>query len=376
LLPLLGEKTLLQQTALRVADRSVFTRIVMIANVEHRFIISEQLRTVGIANAMTILEPAGGNTAPAVAVAALVAAEASPDAILLVMPVDHFVRNAEAFRRDVETGLTAAAQGHFVLFGVKPTAPATGYGYVFTGPELPTAPGVHVVHRFIEKPTFAAAQQFCRSGDYLWDSGIFLLPVRILLNELERLAPDILAAARAALFASVRDLDFLRLAEAPFQACRSDSLDYAIMEKTDKTVVVPAEFDWNDVGSWSALWDASEKDASGNVSIGDVITEDSSGCYLHGEGPLVAALGVDDLVITAMPDVVLVGAKDRVQDVKKLVERLKSNGHHAATQTQCVHRPWGYYQSVHNGERFQVKRITVNPGGKLSLQKHFHRAEH
>jgi mannose-1-phosphate guanylyltransferase/mannose-1-phosphate guanylyltransferase/mannose-6-phosphate isomerase len=190
------------------------------------------------------------------------------------------------------------------------------------------------------------------------------------------LAPNILDAARAALSNGVRDLDFLRLAEEPLAACRPESLDYAVMEKTDKAVVLPAEFGWSDVGSWSALWDAGEKDASGNVAVGDVIVEDSTGCYLHGEGPLVAALGVDDLVVTAMPDVVLVSAKNRSQDVKTLVQKLKSNGHHAATQTLSVHRPWGYYQSIHTGDRFQVKRITVNPGAKLSLQKHFHRAEH
>jgi mannose-1-phosphate guanylyltransferase/mannose-1-phosphate guanylyltransferase/mannose-6-phosphate isomerase len=376
LLPLLGDKTLLQQTALRVADRSAFERIVMVGNAEHRFIIGEQLRGVGIADATTILEPVGRNTAPAVAVAALVANEISPNAVLLVMPVDHFVRDVDAFRRAVLTGMTAAAQGKLVLFGMRPSEPATGYGYVRVGTELPTAPGVSEVYRFVEKPPLDVAKQYCESGDYLWNSGIFLLPARILLSELERLAPDILNAACSALSSSTRDLDFLRLAEKPFAACQSDSLDYAIMEKTDKAAVVPAEFGWSDVGSWSALWDVGEKDDSGNVAIGDVIVEDSRGCYLHGEGPLVAALGVDDLVVTAMPDVVLVSAKNRTQDVKKLVERLKSNGHHAATQTLCVHRPWGYYQSVHTGDRFQVKRITVNPGGKLSLQKHYHRAEH
>jgi mannose-1-phosphate guanylyltransferase/mannose-6-phosphate isomerase len=376
LLPLLGDKTLLQQTALRVTDRSIFARIIMVGNIEHRFIISEQLRAVGVTDPMTILEPVGRNTAPAIATAALVASESDPDAIMLVMPVDHLVRDAGAFRQTVHAGMTAADDDQLVLFGIPPTGPATGYRYVRVGSELPIASGVHRTERFVEKPTPEAAQQFCAAGDFLWNSGIFLLPAKALLKEMERFAPGILAAARAALMNGARDPDFLRLAEEPFSSCEAKSIDYAVMEKTDKSVVVPAKFDWNDVGSWSSLWDVGEKDSSENVAIGDVIAEDSTGCYLHSDGPLVAALGVDDLVITAMPDVVLVSTRNRVHDVKKLVERLKSNGHHAATQTPCVRRPWGYYQPIHNGERFQVKRITVNPGAKLSLQKHFHRAEH
>ena len=241
---------------------------------------------------------------------------------------------------------------------------------------MPTAPGVCTVHQFIEKPPLSVARQFCETGDYLWNSGIFLLPAKIFIRELERLAPAVRTSVRLALSDSAHDLDFLRLGRKSFAACPEDSIDRAVMEKTDKAVVVPAAFDWNDVGSWSALWEVGEKDSQGNVAIGDVIAEDSSGCYLHGEGPLVAALGVDDLVVTAMPDVVLVSTIGRAQDIKGLVERLKASGHHAAIRTLNAHRPWGYYQSVHNGDRFQVKRITVNPGAKHSLQKHYHRAEH
>jgi mannose-1-phosphate guanylyltransferase/mannose-6-phosphate isomerase len=376
LLPLVGDRTLLQQTALRVGDRSMFAPPLMIANAEHRFIIAEQLRALDMPGATTVLEPEGRNTAPAAAIAALVAFAQSPDAVVLLLPVDHLVRDIGSFRRSIEAGLRAAEVGRLVLFGARPNAPATGYGYIKVGAELSGAPGVREVAQFVEKPDSDSARRYVAAGDHLWNCGIFLFRARVLLAELERLAPEVLVAAESALTGAVRDLDFLRLAAVPFGACPSVSIDYAVMEKTDKAAVVRGEFDWSDVGSWSALWDAGDKDQSGNVAIGDVIAEDATGCYLHGEGPLVAALGVEDLVVTATPDVVLVTTRDRDQDVKRLVTRLKANGHYAATQTLRVHRPWGYYQSIHNGERFQVKRITVNPGAKLSLQKHFHRAEH
>jgi mannose-1-phosphate guanylyltransferase/mannose-1-phosphate guanylyltransferase/mannose-6-phosphate isomerase len=376
LLSLLGEKTLLQQTALRVSDPAMFTGMMVVANAEHRFAVAEQLRGIGLADPTIVLEPFGQNTAPAVALAALVAHESDPDAIILAMPVDHWVGDTAAFRKAVSVGMTAAEAGKFVLFGLRPTSPATGFGYIRASAELAGAPGVHQVAGFVEKPDLPTAERLLAASDHLWNSGIFLLPVRLLIEELSRLAPDILAACRAALAGATRDLDFLRLDESAFRACPSVSLDYAVMEKTDSAAVVPADFDWNDVGSWSALWEMGDKDRSGNVAIGDVVMEDASGCYVRGEGPLVAALGVDDLIITATPDVVLVASKARDQDVAKLVGRLKASGHRSATQTQSVHRPWGYYQSIHAGDRFQVKRITVNPGAKLSLQKHFHRAEH
>ncbi len=376
LLSLLGEKTLLQQTAQRVADPSIFGDAIVVASVEHRFAIAEQLRAAGIAAPTMVLEPFGRNTAPAVAIAALIASETDPDAVILAMPVDHWVPDAAAFCAAVSVGMTAAKSGRFVLFGLRPTAPTTGFGYIRFGDQLDGAPGVHNVAGFVEKPNLVAAGRLLAANDHLWNSGIFLLPVRLLIKELARLAPDMLAACRAALAGASRDLDFLRLEEEAFRTCPSVSLDYAVMEKTNLAAVVPANFDWSDVGSWSALWKMGDKDISGNVAIGDVIMEDASGCYVRGEGPLVAALGVENLIITATPDVVLVASRDRDQDVAKLVGRLKANGHRSATQTQSVHRPWGYYQSIHAGDRFQVKRITVNPGAKLSLQKHFHRAEH
>jgi mannose-1-phosphate guanylyltransferase/mannose-6-phosphate isomerase len=376
LLTLLDDKTLLQQTALRVSDPGLFTEPIVVANAEHRFVIGEQLRAVGIADPTIVLEPCGRNTAPAVATAALVAVDADPDAVILVLPVDHWVPDHAAFRAAVSTGLTAARHGRFVLFGLRPTAPATRFGYIRMGDGLASFPDVHDVANFVEKPDLVMVERFLACNEHLWNSGIFLLPARGFIDELETLAPDVLAACRQSLAGARHDLDFLRLEEHAFETCPSISIDYAIMEKTERAVVVAAAFDWSDIGSWSALWTRGDKDRAGNVAIGDVVLEDASGCYVRGEGPLVAALGVEDLVITATPDVVLVTTRDRDQDVGKLVERLKTNGHRSATQTLSVHRPWGYYQSIHAGDRFQVKRITVNPGAKLSLQKHFHRAEH
>jgi mannose-1-phosphate guanylyltransferase/mannose-6-phosphate isomerase len=376
LLSLLGEKTLLQQTALRVADSSLFADPMVIANAEHRFAIGEQLRAAGISDPTIVLEPFGRNTAPAVAIAALLASQTDPDAVLLVMPVDHWVRDQAAFRAAVSTGLRAARHGRFVLFGLPPTAPATGFGYIRMGEGFAAAPHVRDVAGFVEKPDPVMVERLLACNEHLWNSGIFLLPARLFIDELADQAPMVLAACRKALAAATRDLDFLRLEQAAFEACPSISIDYAIMEKTDKAVVVKAAFDWSDIGSWSALWTMGDKDRSGNVTTGDVVLEDASRCYVRGEGPLVAALGIEDLIITATPDVVLVTTRSRDQDVGKLVERLKTDGHRSATQTLSVHRPWGYYQSIHAGDRFQVKRITVNPGAKLSLQKHFHRAEH
>jgi mannose-1-phosphate guanylyltransferase/mannose-6-phosphate isomerase len=376
LLPLIGSETMLQQTMMRAMDRTRFAAPLVVANQEHRFIIAEQLRALGITDATIVLEPKGRNTAPAAAIAALSAMQRDPEACILIMPADHAIQDVEAFQAAVETGARAAQAGRFVLFGMRPTDPATGYGYIRMGAALAEAPGVHQVAAFVEKPERATAETYLASGDYLWNGGIFLLPAQALVDEFERLAPDLLAHAKAALREASRDIDFLRLDPTAFSKCPSISIDYAIMEKTERAVVVPADFGWTDVGSWSALWDVGEKDQAGNVSVGDVVAEGVTNSYLRSDGPIVAALGVEDLIVVATPDVVLVTPKSRDQDVKLLVERLKADGREAATQAPQVHRPWGFYQSVHNGERFQVKRITVNPGAKLSLQKHFHRAEH
>jgi mannose-1-phosphate guanylyltransferase/mannose-6-phosphate isomerase len=376
LLALLGDRTLLQQTALRVADPSLFADPMVIANAEHRFAIGEQLRSVGVSSASIVLEPHGRNTAPAVTIAALLASEADPDAVILVMPVDHWVMDEGKFREDVLSGLEAARSGNFILFGLQPTSPSTGFGYIGLGDQLPSVPRVHRVGAFVEKPDLLTAEQLMAGKKHLWNSGIFLLPARKFVEEMARLAPEVLVACREALSGATQDLDFLRLPEGAFEACPSISIDYAVLEKTERAAVIAASFDWSDIGSWSALWEIGTKDGFGNVAVGNVAMEDASGCYVRSEGPLVAALGVENLVITATPDVVLVTTRGRDQDVGTLVARLKASGHQSATHTQNVHRPWGYYQSIHAGDRFQVKRITVNPGAKLSLQKHFHRAEH
>ena len=340
------------------------------------FVIGEQLRAVGITNPTIVLEPFGRNTAPAVTIAALLASQDDPDAMILVMPVDHWVNDHATFRSAVASGLPAARRGKFVLFGSATDGTGDRIRLHPDGQADRGGPDVRDVAGFVEKPDLAMVERLLACKEHLWNSGIFLLPVRHFIDEIAEREPEIMSACRKALAGATSDLDFLRLEENAFEACPSISIDYAVMEKTERAVVVSAAFDWSDIGSWSALWTMSEKDDAGNVVVGDAVMEDASGCYVRGDGPLVAALGVDDLVIAASPDVVLVTTRGRDQDVGKLVERLKANGHRSATQTHSVHRPWGYYQSIHAGERFQVKRITVNPGAKLSLQKHFHRAEH
>jgi mannose-1-phosphate guanylyltransferase/mannose-1-phosphate guanylyltransferase/mannose-6-phosphate isomerase len=348
----------------------------VIANHEHRFLIAEQLRGIGTLQSRIILEPKGRNTAPAAAVAALVALQKDPDSILLLMPADHAIPDVAAFQAAVTAGLKAAEAGHFVLFGITPTQAATGYGYIRHGEPLEGAPGAYRVARFAEKPDRSTAEGYVASGEYAWNSGIFLLPARKLLEELERLEPELLQACREAVERAGTDLDFLRLDPEAFGRARSVSIDYAVMERTSAAAVVPVSFPWSDIGAWSALQEMGQKDESGTVSLGEVVALDTKDSYIRSEGPLVATLGVENLIVVATPDAVLVTTRNRDQDVKLIVDRLKATGHESATQTQQVHRPWGYYQSLHVGDRFQVKRITVSPGQKLSLQKHFHRAEH
>jgi mannose-1-phosphate guanylyltransferase/mannose-1-phosphate guanylyltransferase/mannose-6-phosphate isomerase len=373
LLPLTGPNTLLQETALRVADSARFHPVIVVANAEHRFVIAEQLRAIGQEYPTIVLEPAARNTAPAVAVAALIAAAKDPQALILVMPADHVVPDRAGFLHAVEAGAAAARAGRLVLFGIQPDSPATGYGYIRTGEALEGA--ARKVAAFVEKPDLAAAEGYLADDRYRWNSGIFLLPAQAVIAELEAHAPDVLAAARPALETARQDMDFLRLDEA-FAKSPSISIDYAVMEKTGRAAVIPASFAWSDVGAWSALWGLSDRDAQDNVAIGDTVACDSRGCYLRSEGPLIATVGVENLIVVATSDAVLVADRRKDQDVKTLVERLRASNHAAAVQTRKVYRPWGWYEGVTEGERFQVKRITVNPGGQLSLQKHAHRAEH
>ncbi|MCW5713352.1 MAG: mannose-1-phosphate guanylyltransferase/mannose-6-phosphate isomerase [Bauldia sp.] len=369
-----GDRTMLQAAALR-GRGSLFGPLTVIANVEHRFAIAEQLRAIGIEDARIILEPFGRNTAPAVAVAALAAAEADPDALILVMPSDHVIADAAAFHAAVAAGAEAAAGGAMVLFGIPPTRPETGYGYIRSGAPLPGHPGILAVEAFIEKPDGPKAQAYLAAG-YLWNSGIFLLPVRGVIEALGAFAPVVLDAARAALAGARNDLDFTRLDAEAFAASPSISIDYAVMEKTPRAAVLPGDFGWSDAGTWSSLWEIAAHDDDGNVVVGEGVALNTRNSYLRSEGPLVATVGVENLVVVATGDAVLVAARSADQDVSKLVELLKQNGTRAATLSPWVHRPWGFYQSLHAGERFQVKQITVNPGARLSLQKHRHRAEH
>jgi mannose-1-phosphate guanylyltransferase/mannose-6-phosphate isomerase len=379
LLPLVGDRTMLQETVARVSGLPGLEAPVVVCNESHRFMVAEQLRELGTPAQAIILEPIGRNTAPAVAVAALVALEAAgkgktdADPVLLVLPADHVLRDVEAFRLAVSAGLEAAEAGKLVTFGVVPDRAETGYGYIRraagTGPVFP-------VQQFVEKPDAPTAEKYVASGDYYWNSGMFMFRARVYLAELKRHAPAMLAACEAAVAGAARDLDFTRLPKEQFAACPSDSIDYAVMEKTDGAVVVPLDAGWSDVGSWAALQDALPRDARGNVTAGDVLTEDSTGCYLHSTSRLIGAVGLKDHVVVETKDAVLVAPRDRVQDVKALVAQLKAQGRYETALHREVFRPWGSYDSIDNGDRFQVKRLVVKPGASMSLQLHHHRAEH
>ena len=376
LLPLVSGETLLQEAARRVADPDRFVAPILVANDEHRFIVAEQLRTIGVAPQAVILEPIGRNTAPAIAVAALCAVEHDPEALILAMPSDHVIADRPAFLAAVERAAAAARAGALVTFGIAASRPETGYGYIRRGAALNGAEGAFEVAAFVEKPDRARAEDYIASGEYAWNSGIFLFPAQGYLVELERLRPEMLGQARAALKAAKRDLDFLRLDKAAFAAIAGESVDYAVMERTARAAVVPVEMGWSDVGSWDALWELKAKDASGNVVQGDAVLEDVRNTYVRAEHGLVAALGVEDLVVVTTADVVLVAKRDRAQDIKKIIARLEKDGRPELAAHLVVHRPWGTYCSIHHGERVQVKHIMVKPGAKLSLQMHHHRAEH
>ena len=375
LLALAGDNSLIQDTARR-AKGPAFAKPLIVCNVEHRFLIAEQMRAAGIVPEAILLEPLGRNTAPAAAVAALMLAEKDPDAILLLMPADHVVRDLEAFARAVDSAAAAAARGYIVTFGIAPKGPETGYGYIQRGQALDENAPAFAVRRFVEKPDLATATGYIEAGDYYWNSGMFAFQASRFLAELERLEPEMLAQCRAALSAGKQDLDFFRLDATAFAACKSISIDYAVMEHTQMAVIVPVEMGWSDIGSWESLWDASSKDESGNALKGDVLHHGARNSYLRSEGPLVAAVGVEDLVVVATADAVLVSRKDASQDVKKIVEQLERAGRELHVTHRKVYRPWGAYEGLDIGNNFQVKRITVNPGAKLSLQMHHKRAEH
>ena len=375
LLRLLGEDSLLQQTVRRVADPGRFAAPLLVANEEHRFIVAEQLREIG-APSHVLLEPVGRNTAPAACVAALILAESEPAALMLLLPSDHIIAEEAVFAAAVDRAAAAAQAGALVTFGITPDRPEIGYGYIRQGEPVGGIEGVFRVAEFVEKPSPEVAEGYVASEQYFWNSGMFLFPAALFLNELERIRPEIVAACRQALAKARRDDDFVRLDKAAFEACPADSIDYAVMEHTTRAAVVPVSMGWNDVGSWDALWDISDKDGAGNAVIGNVVAEDTRNCYLRSEAGLIAAIGIEDLVVVATDDALLLAPRDRTQEVRRLVARLAAEGRDESDALPTVHRPWGTYRSLHNGHRVQVKHITVKPGGRLSLQMHHHRAEH
>lgn len=381
LLPLVGKHTMLQETALRARSLpegsawEVMPPLVVCGN-EHRFMVAEQLREIGLEPLGIVLEPTGRNTAPAVAVAAQYLLAIDPVPLMLVLPADHVITDVDAFHRAVIEAAEQAAGGALATFGIVPTAPETGYGYIRAGAAVAQASSACKVERFVEKPDLATAQSFIEAGNYFWNSGMFLFRADRYLTELGRFQPIMLDACVAAVRDGYRDLDFCRLDEKAFSASPSLSIDYAVMEHTAHAVVLPAAIGWSDVGSWSALWEVQQGDADGNVVRGDVYLDGVRNCLVRAERRMVAVLGVEDLVVVETDDAVLVAHKDQVQRVKQVVDHLKQQGRTEHLQHRKVFRPWGSYEGIDIGERFQVKRITVNPGGKLSLQMHHHRAEH
>jgi mannose-1-phosphate guanylyltransferase / mannose-6-phosphate isomerase len=373
--PLVSDHSMLQETALRAVGEP-FAPPLVVCNQEHRFLIAEQLRAVGIEGGRIVLEPVGRNSAPAIAVAALIAAEQDPASVLWMMAADAAISDKAALRDALGAAVAAARAGRIVLFGMRPRRAETAYGYIEVGEPLDGLAGVREVARFIEKPNPETAAELVASGRHLWNSGMFVFTAKTLITELERFAPDVLAQARRAVEGRVQDLDFIRLDAAAFGACPSISLDYAVAERTARAAVVPADLGWSDVGSWDALWEQTPKDGQGNVAIGDVMLEGASGCFARSDGILTAVVGLQDAVVVVTPDAVLAMHRDRAQDVKRVVDRLKEGRRHEAVAHNRSYRPWGFYESLIQGDRFQVKRIVVNPGQKLSLQQHYHRAEH
>lgn len=375
-LPLISKKTMFQETLLRLQGLADIAPPIVVCNNEHRFLAAEQLRAIDTPPLSLILEPFGRNTAPAVAAAAFSAQAKEADAILLVLPADHLIKDTQAFHQAIRSAVTLAQQDNLVTFGIKPNEAATGFGYIERGTTLSRVPDAYAVKRFVEKPDLATAQKFLASGDFFWNSGMFVFKASAYLAELQRHRPDIHAAAQLAWRHSQHDLDFCRLDETKFAECPSDSIDYAVMERTDSAAMIAVDIGWNDIGSWSSLAETCPQDARGNAVRGDVYAAETDHCYIRSESRLVAAIGVKDLVIVETADAVLVIHKDAAQDVKHTVEYLKQAERSEHLVHRRVYRPWGYYEGIDIGERFQAKRITVNPGAKLSLQKHKFRAEH
>ena len=377
LLPLAGDRTMLQETALRVADPAHYAAPLVIASNEHRFIIAEQLQQVGVTPQSIILEPVGRNTAPAAAVAALTLCAEDPAAVMALLPSDHVVQNKEAFAAAMTKAAAAAAQGALVTFGIRPRHPETGYGYVKRGEPLVGVGGTFAVETFVEKPDLVRAEAYVAAGDYDWNSGMFVFSAEGYLAELGRHRPEILAACRRALAGARRDLDFVRLEDAAFAACPAESIDYAVMEHTERAAVVPSDFGWSDVGAWDALWEVAQKDADENAVLGDCLLQDVTGSYLRSDdGRLIAAIGLQDMVVVSTDDAVMVVPRAQTAAVKDLVSRLKDAGRAEAVHHRRIFRPWGNFKDIDRGNNFRAKLLEIKPGGRISLQKHEQRSEH
>lgn len=374
-LSLTSENSLLQETLLRFKSVD-FELPLILCNSAHRFTVAEQIKDINIRILDIILERSGRNTAPAAAVAAMVLSKIDNDALILLLPSDHRIANQTAFHSAIKAALPAAEQGHIVTFGITPSRPETGYGYILHANELDLAPGCFDVQRFIEKPDLESAKNMINTEGYNWNSGIFLFKASIYLEELKRLQPKVASACKRSLANSTRDLGFLRLEEKSFKECPKISIDYAIMEQTNKAVVVPVDMGWSDIGSWSELWAISDKDQGGNVITGDVFAEDTTGSLIKTYNKMVATVGLQDMVVVDTGDTVLVAPKERAQDIGAVVQRLEKEGRTEHILPGRVRRPWGWYQTLDKGDSFQVKRICVNAKARLSLQRHLHRAEH
>lgn len=371
--PLAGDLSLLQQSCQRVAG-SDFCAVSVLCNNEHRFLVAEQLQQAGVEGATIVLEPVARNTAPAALMAALIAFDRDPEALVLLMPSDHVIHDKDGFQRSIATGTQAATAGRIVTFGVQPDKPETGYGYIEIGA---ATNGVHDVSRFVEKPPLEMARSYLSAGNFLWNAGIFLFSAKAMIAAFETHAAETLVHCRRALQRARTDLDFLRLAEEDYAACENLSLDYAIIEKADGVACVPLASDWSDLGSWQALWEIGEKDADGNVRHGDVVLHDTSDSLVQStDGMCVSLIGMNGVIAVATSDAILLAPKDRAQDVKHVVEALKQSGRTETELHKRVYRPWGWYEQRGEGSRFQVKYLMVRPGAKLSLQSHVHRAEH
>ena len=381
-LSLYGEQTMLQETISRLDGVTDLADPIVVCNENHRFMVAQQMSDIGVKVDKIILEPIGRNTAPAIAAAAeyIQQKEGSENAVMLILAADHIIQNTNEFHRVIEAGYRIAEQGQLITFGIVPQKAETGYGYIKRAASFANdkneADEAYVVERFVEKPDLETAQKYLTSGEYYWNSGMFMFQASTILAELKTLSPKIYQAVKKAVSEGIKDLDFCRLDKESFTNSPSDSIDYAVMEKTDKAVVLPLDADWNDIGAWSALWEVNDQDENGNVFHGDILHHDVSNSYIHADERMVAVVGVDNCVVVETADAVLVVNKDRSQDVKNIVNQLKEKRREEILLHQRVYRPWGSYETLEETERFKVKRIIVNPGAKLSLQMHHHRAEH